>query len=80
MIEILVLYYSRHGSVAMMADQIARGIELVDQAQARIRTVPPVSDNTAATMPAVPDSGHPYAELSDLEQCAGLVLGSPARF
>jgi NAD(P)H dehydrogenase (quinone) len=28
----------------------------------------------------VPDSGAPYVELVDLEQCAGLALGSPTRF
>lgn len=78
--DILVLYYSRHGSVAAMAEQLARGIEQVDGVQARLRTVPPVSPDTDATLPAVPEQGHPYVELADLEQCAGLALGSPARF
>jgi len=78
--EILVLYYSRHGSVESMAHQIARGIEQVDNVIARIRTVPPVSPESEAVSPDIPVAGHPYAELSDLEQCAGLALGSPARF
>jgi NAD(P)H dehydrogenase (quinone) len=30
--------------------------------------------------PAVPESGAPYATLEDLQQCAGLALGSPTRF
>ena len=29
---------------------------------------------------AVPESGAPYAELKDLEECAGIALGSPTRF
>ena len=80
MIEILVLYYSRHGSVATMAQQLARGVEQVDGAQARIRTVPPVTTNLSGTQPDIPDSGPPYASLEDLEICSALALGSPARF
>jgi NAD(P)H dehydrogenase (quinone) len=78
--EILVLYYSRHGAVRQMAQYVARGVEMVDGASARLRTVPPVSAVSEATAPAVPDSGAPYAELKDLEECAGLALGSPTRF
>lgn len=78
--NILVLYYSRHGSVAAMAEQLARGIEQVDGMQALLRTVPPVSPDTEATLPAVPEQGHPYVETADLEQCVALALGSPARF
>lgn len=80
MTEILVLYYSRFGATARMADLIARGIEEIDNARARVRTVPAVSAVSEATAPAVPPSGPPYAELEDLEQCDGLVMGSPTRF
>jgi len=41
--EILVLYYSRHGAVRAMAQQIARGVESVPGMQARLRCVPPVA-------------------------------------
>ena len=57
MIEILVLYYSRHGSIKQMADIIARGIESVDGVQARIRSVPAVSTVCEATEKPVPDDG-----------------------
>jgi len=80
MSEILVLYYSRHGATAQMARQIARGIEKVDGVQARLRTVSPVSAECEAVAAAVPDEGAPYAQLSDLQECAGLALGSPTRF
>lgn len=80
MTDILVLYYSRHGSVAALAEQVARGIESVSGATARIRTVPPVTPDLQGSLPEIPSSGHPYAELEDLQQCAGLALGSPARF
>lgn len=80
MAEILVLYYSRHGSVRELARQIARGVESVPGMSARLRTVPPVSTVCEATAAAVPDSGAPYVEAVDLEQCAGLALGSPTRF
>ncbi|EKF75012.1 trp repressor binding protein [Alcanivorax hongdengensis A-11-3] len=76
---ILVLYYSRNGSVANLARQIAHGVES-EGLEARLRTVAPVSADHQATGPAVPDSGAPYATLDDLRECAGLALGSPTRF
>jgi len=79
MTEILVLYYSHHGATREMAQLIARGIEQTGAA-ARLRTVPLVSTVSEATKPSVPDAGAPYAELRDLEECAGLALGSPTRF
>ncbi len=78
--EILVLYYSQTGAVRQMAQCIARGVEKVPQMGARLRTVPKVSTVVEATQPAVPDAGAPYVEYSDLEECAGLALGSPTRF
>lgn len=80
MTEILVLYYSQGGAVREMAQLIARGIESVNGAKARIRTVPKVSTNCEATEPDIPASGDLYVELKDLEECAGLALGSPTRF
>ncbi len=76
---ILILYYSRTGHVAAMARQIARGVE-EGGLEARVRTVPPVAVQTMTALPPVPGEGPPYAELADLEQCSGLILGSPTRF
>lgn len=78
--EILVLYYSQHGAVRQMAQLIARGVEQVPGVRARVRTVPKVSTNCEATEPAIPDSGAPYVELSDLEECIAIAVGSPTRF
>jgi NAD(P)H dehydrogenase (quinone) len=78
--EILVLYYSRYGSVRQMAQFVARGVEQVAGAAARVRTVPEVSAVSEAIAPGVPDAGAPYVELKDLEECAALALGSPTRF
>jgi len=78
--DILVLYYSHTGAVRQMAQMVARGIEKVPGMRARLRTVPRVSPVTEAVEPQVPDTGAPYAELRDLEECAGLALGSPTRF
>lgn len=80
MTEILVLYYSRYGSVKKMAQHLARGIESVNGAKARIRTVPPVSPTTEQTEPSIPETGALYATLDDLKECDGLALGSPTRF
>ncbi len=78
--EILVLYYSQHGSVRQMAQLLARGVEQVAGVRARLRTVPKLSTTCEATEPAIPDEGAPYVELADLEQCIGIALGSPTRF
>ncbi len=78
--DILVLYYSRNGSVAQLARQVARGIGEVPGMQARLRTVPPVAAVTRTAEPPVPDSGAPYVDVTDLDECAGLLLGSPTRF
>jgi NAD(P)H dehydrogenase (quinone) len=62
-----------------LARLVARGVE-EGGAIARLRTVPAVAPVTQVAAPAVPDDGAPYAELRDLSECAGLVLGSPTRF
>lgn len=80
MTEILVLYYSRGGSVARLAKQIARGIGEVEGATARLRTVPPVAPVTVEAAPPEPEDGAPYVEKRDLAECAGLLIGSPTRF
>ncbi|HHM04649.1 MAG TPA: NAD(P)H:quinone oxidoreductase [Gammaproteobacteria bacterium] len=80
MSEILVLYYSRRGNVADMAQLIARGVEEVAGMAARVRTVPGVSAVCEATAETIPATGAPYATVDDLRDCAGLALGSPTRF
>ncbi|MEE4161940.1 MAG: NAD(P)H:quinone oxidoreductase [Woeseiaceae bacterium] len=78
--EILVLYYSRHGATEALARNVVKGIEQTRSAAARLRTVPPVSADTEATLPDIPEQGPPYASLDDLRECAGLVLGCPTHF
>jgi NAD(P)H dehydrogenase (quinone) len=77
---VLILYYSRTGATATMAQHIARGVERVPGITARMRTVPAISANSEQTEDEIPDSGPLYCELDDLRHCAGLVLGSPTRF
>ncbi len=77
---VLVLYYSRSGATATMAKLIARGIEQAGDIEARLRTVPPVSPDHQASVPAVPETGAVYCSEADLRDCAGLALGSPTRF
>jgi NAD(P)H dehydrogenase (quinone) len=77
--EILILYYSRGGSVAKLAKFIARGVEEAG-CRARLRTVPAVTTVTQVAAAAVPEQGAPYVERKDLAECAGLILGSPTRF
>lgn len=76
---VLVLYYSRHGSVEAMARRVALGVETAGL-EARLRTVPAVSTTCEATESDIPEAGPLYCTLDDLKDCAGLVLGSPTRF
>lgn len=77
---VLVLYYSRYGATAQLAQHIARGIESLQEIEARLRTVPPVSSTCEAVAPSIPEEGAPYVTLDDLQDCSGLALGSPTRF
>lgn len=79
-VEILVLYYSRYGNTAKLAEQVANGVEQIPGASARIRCVPAVSDQTEAVAAPVPESGPPYATIQDLQECDGIAVGSPTRF
>lgn len=80
MLYILILYYSRYGATASMANYIARGVEEVGGLDVRLRTVPPVSTVCETVADSIPTEGAPYATLEDLRNCAGLILGSPTRF
>jgi len=77
---ILVLYYSRHGATAEMAQRIARGINEVEGIEARLRTVPAISTVCEAVADSIPEEGAVYCSEEDLRHCAGLALGSPTRF
>ncbi len=76
---ILILYYSRTGSVFEMAKAISKGVISLG-VEARIRTVPPVSTTTEAVDPPVPNEGPVYVTKEDVKDAAGLALGSPTRF
>lgn len=81
---VLILYYSRYGATAKMAQAIARGVEQAQlqnfSIEARLRTVPAVSPNNEASEPAIPTEGAIYCTEEDLRNCSGIILGSPTRF
>ena len=80
MTNILILYYSRDGATAKMANQVARGVESVTNVEAVLRTVPEVSATSEKLTDTIPEQGDPYATLEDLKNCSGLALGSPTYF
>ncbi|MFU8788460.1 MAG: NAD(P)H:quinone oxidoreductase [Methylobacter sp.] len=80
MTKILILYFSRNGATAEMANYIARGVASVDGAEAVLRTVPDVSTVCEKTADSIPAHGAPYASIDDLKTCDGLALGSPTHF
>ena len=78
--DVLVLYYSATGSVRALAQSVARGVDSVEGMRSRVRTVPKVAPVIERPAPAIPSEGPPYVEARDLEECAGIALGSPTRF
>ncbi len=78
--EVLVLYYSRYGATAQMAQRVVHGIESIAGMRARLRTVPQISTVCETLEDTIPSSGPPYATLQDLRECSALILGSPTRF
>lgn len=78
---VLVLYYSRHGATAKMAEAIAEGVNSVAGQRAVVRTVPPVSNNINKPAQAeIPDDGPLFCSEDDLRECTALIMGSPTRF
>lgn len=80
MAKVLVVYYSKHGSVKQLAEAIATGISSAG-AEAIIRTVPSVRLSTDPSQSEdIPETGHLYVSKRDLQQCCALALGSPSHF
>lgn len=80
MSEILVLCHSVHGNTLAMAREVARGVESVDGAGARLRSVAPVTSAIDPTAQEPPANRPALIERRDLAECDGLILGSPTRF
>jgi len=78
--NILIIYYSQHGGTAAMAEQVGLGVDSNPDCEALLRCLPPVSANCEQSIPSVPEHGPAYAELTDLEDSDGLILGSPGYF
>lgn len=80
MVKILVLYCSKTGQTKQLANYIARGVNSVSGVSALLRTVPQISHVAEQVEPSIPNEGDIYVQKNDLEECAGLALGSPVRF
>jgi len=80
MTEILVNCHSVHGNTLAMAREVARGVESVGGATARLRSVAPITSaiDPVARQPAA--DGPALVSNDDLSACDGLILGSPTRF
>ena len=80
MSDILVLFDSGYGMTEALAREVCLGVDSVPGMASRLRTVPAVSSTIENPDAAVPESGPPYVEPADLDECTGLVLGSPTHF
>lgn len=77
---LLILYYSRYGSLARLAQSIAEGADEVSGIESRLRTVAPIRADFEEPGDGIPEDGPLYCTLDELAGCAGLALGSPGRF
>lgn len=80
MSDVLVLYYSTNGATDALAREVCNGVDSIKGMASRLRTVPPVSSVAEASEDAIPGSGPPYVSATDLDECSGIVMGSPTRF
>ena len=78
--KILIVYYSKHGGTAALAEHIGSGVDFNPDCEAIIRCLPEVSANSEKTTGSIPDRGFPYAEQNDLDDCDALIIGSPGYF
>lgn len=69
---LLVLYYSRHGSVLNLARAIAKGAETTGM-EVKIRTVSNNSNDES-------EAEYPIVSIEELKNSAGIAMGSPCRF
>lgn len=77
---VLIVYDTNSGNAYRMAQLIGRGVESVKLCTASIRAVPKVGDRSAERLPAVPEEGAPYVQISDLAECDALIIGGPTHF
>ncbi|MCC5826999.1 NAD(P)H:quinone oxidoreductase [Alkalimonas sp.] len=70
-VKVLILYYSKHGSVTKLAEKIAIGVQQAG-AEAIVRSVQPLDP---AEQPE-----HPVISEQELIDCDALIVGSPVRF
>lgn len=80
MSEILIVIHSTHGNTLAMGREVARGVEQIDGASARLRAVPPLTSAVDPERQPPPDQGPALVDNRDLAECDGLILGSPTRF
>lgn len=80
MSEILIVVHSVHGNTLAMGREVARGVETVDGASARLRAVEPITSAINPQARDLPGDGPSLVEPRDLDECDGLILGSPTRF
>lgn len=69
---VLILYFSRHGSVRALAEKIAIGAQLA-KANVLIRTVPALNQQDVSAQ-------HPQVTVDELISADAIAVGSPVRF
>lgn len=79
--KILIVYYSVHGGTQQLAHALAEGV-LDTGGDVMLRTVPRVAPigSKAQEEDLISTNDVPYVSKEDLQDCDGLIIGSPTRF
>jgi NAD(P)H dehydrogenase (quinone) len=75
--SILIVYFTRHGSIGKMAEYIARGALMSKKMKVIVRTIPTINNHSSNT---IQYDNPPYVTHEDIINSKALILGSPGRF
>ncbi|KAK7246631.1 hypothetical protein RIF29_41501 [Crotalaria pallida] len=79
--KVYIVYYSLHGHVATLAEEIKKGVDSVEGVEAKLWQVPEIlSEEVLRKMKAAPKRDVPIIKPKELVEADGLLFGFPARF
>ena len=76
--KILIVYYTKNGSTKKMAEKISMGVKMINGVEPLLRTLPDIGNFNEEQISN--DDNILFATNEDLNNCDGLIIGSPTHF
>ena len=76
--KILIVYYTKNGSTKKMAEKISMGVKMINGVEPLLRTLPDIENFNKEQISN--DDNILFATNEDLNNCDGLIIGSPTHF